>query len=82
MSVVYLRRLLEQISMESQCGVEAATVIANLKKADKIAREVCAGKDAEELQQRFDILKQLYDMQSMRGDFQGAVETVQELVKV
>ena len=79
-SQAYLRRLLEQVSMESQCAsVKRETVVSGLKRANEIAREVSTSDPAEQAQ-RHDILKQLYDLQSHAGDLPGALEAVKELV--
>ena len=82
MSQAYLRRLLEQVSMESQCAsVKPETAVSGLKRANEIAREVSTSDPAEQAQ-RHDILKRLYDLQSVAGDLPGALETVKELVQV
>ena len=64
--------------MEKQCNLPLKNIAANLKRANKVAREVY--KTPEELQERVFLLRQVMEICSQAGDSPGSLEAMTELL--
>ncbi len=64
--------------MEKQCNLPLKNIAANLKRANKVAREVY--KTPEELQERVFLLRQVMEICSQAGDSAGSLEAMTELL--
>ena len=80
MSQVFLKRLLEQLGMEVNCGVSITELIKGYTRAATIAREVLTELDTQPM--KVEILESLYGLHSQNNDVTGAMESVKELVEV